>query len=232
MNADDNKIAGILSRFFKRAAGPVDRAECPDEETLGTFLQGELAGQERDEIEAHLVRCELCVDDLAAAFKAADVTGATVDVPRRLLDRAMTLVGRAESRFEIAVRLLRDSLELLSTTGSLVPQFTPVVRGEAKVAEGNALRVEQEVGRFRVAVELELTEPGACRVLANVTEENGHPVEGLRLTLASEDREQASFLTRAGAVVFDRIAPGEYSIAVFESGNALGRIRLNLMLER
>jgi hypothetical protein len=232
MNADDNKIAEILSRFLKRAGGSVDRAKCPDEETLAVFLQGELAGKALDEVEAHLARCSLCADDLAAAFKAADVTGAAVDVPRRLLDRAMALVGRAESGFEIAVRLLRDSLELLSTTGRLVPQFVPVVRGEATSAVENALQVEQEVGRFRVAVELELSAPGVCRVLATVTEESGQPAEGVRLTLASGDREQASFLTRAGGVVFDRIAPGEYSIAVSESGIALGRIRLNLLLER
>jgi hypothetical protein len=232
MNADGNKIAGILSRFSKRTAGPIDRAKCPNEETLAMFLQGELAGKARDKVEAHLAQCELCIDELVAAFKAAETTGVELDVPRQLVNRAMALVGRTESGFEIAVRLLRDSLELLSTTGRLVPQFVPVVRGEATSAEGNALQVEQEVGRFRVAVELELTEPGACRVLANVTEASGQPAEGVRLTLTSGDREQASFLTRAGGVVFDRIAPGEYSIAVSESGNALGRIRLNLMLDR
>jgi hypothetical protein len=232
MDANEHKIAGILSRLLERTAGPIDRAKCPDEETLAMFLQGELANKVRDEMEAHLARCELCVDELAAALKAAETAGAELDVPRRLVNRAMALVGRTESGFEIAVRLLRDSLELLSTTGRLVPQFAPVVRGETTSVEGNALQVEQEVGRFRVAVELELAEPGVCRVLANVTEESGQPAEGVRLTLTSADREQASFLTRAGGVVFDRIAPGEYSIAVSESGNALGRIRLNLTLER
>jgi hypothetical protein len=227
MDADEHKIAGILSRLSKRTAGLIDRAKCPDEETLAKFLQGELAGKARDEVEAHLARCELCVDELVAAFKAAETTGRELDVPRRLVNRAMALIGRTESGFEIVVRLLRDSLELFSTTGWLVPQFVPVVRGEPTSTEGNALQVEQEVGRFRVAVELELTEPGVCRVLANVTEESGQPAEGVRLTLTSGDREQASFLTRAGGVVFDRIRPGEYSIAVSESGIALGRIRLN-----
>jgi hypothetical protein len=52
----------------------------------------------------------------------------------------------------------------------------------------------------------------------------------VRLSLSSGDREQASFLTRAGVVVFDRIAPGEYGIAVSESGAVVGRIKLSLIL--
>jgi hypothetical protein len=108
----------------------------------------------------------------------------------------------------------------------------PVVRSEPKAALENALQVEQDVGRFRVAVELDLSEAGMCQVVANVKEESGEPAEGVRLSLTSGDREQASFLTRNGVVVFDRISPGEYSIAVSECGNAVGRIRLNLMLEK
>lgn len=96
----------------------------------------------------------------------------------------------------------------------------------------NTLQVEQEVGRFRVAVELDLSEAGMCQVVAHVREESGEPAEGVRLSLSSGEREQASFLTRDGLVVFDRISPGEYSIAVSESGNVVGKIRLNLMLER
>jgi len=65
-----------------------------------------------------------------------------------------------------------------------------------------------------------------------VTENTGLPAEGVRLSLNSDEREHASFLTRGGIVVFDRIAPGEYSIAVSESGAQIGKIKLSLMLER
>jgi hypothetical protein len=121
---------------------------------------------------------------------------------------------------------------LISTTARVVAAPVPVLRAEAQESPANRLRVEQEVGRFKVAVELDLSEAGVCQVIANVTEESGEPAEGVRLSLSSGDREHASFLTRAGIVVFDRIAPGEYSIAVSESGTPIGRIRLNLMLER
>jgi hypothetical protein len=232
MAADEDKISEILLRFFKRAAGPVDRAGCPDEETLAVFIEGNLAGSEPDKVESHLARCALCLDELAAALNAVETTGGEVDVPRPLVNRARALVEGRENRYEIAVRLLRESLQLLSTTGRLVPQPVPAVRSESGSANENRLHVEQGVGRFRVGLVLELAEPGACRVLANVSEETGKPADGVRLTLTSGDRERASFVTRAGSVVFDRLAPGDYSIVVSESGHSLGRVRLNLMLER
>ena len=129
MNADESKIAGILSRLLKRTPKAAHNDECPDEETLAMFLHGKLASKARDEVEAHLARCVLCVDELVAAFKATETTGTELNVPRQLVNRAMALARRTETGFDIVVRLLRDSLELLSTTGRLMPQFVPVVRG-------------------------------------------------------------------------------------------------------
>jgi hypothetical protein len=142
----------------------------------------------------------------------------------------MGLVKEREPLFNLVVRLARGSIELIRTSGQLMLSPSPVLRGEVKRAEANSLQVEQEVGRFRIAVELDLTEAGMCQVVANVREETGKPAEGVRLSLSSGDREQASFLTRAGTVVFDRIAPGEYSIAVSESGAVVGKIKLSLMM--
>jgi hypothetical protein len=128
--------------------------------------------------------------------------------------------------------LVRGTIELISTTGRIVPLPSPVLRGEPRPVEANALQVEQKVGRFKIAVEIDVSTADACQLIANVADESGAPADGVRLTLNSQYREQASFLTRAGVVVFDRIAPGEYSIAVSESDNVVGKIRLNLILER
>ena len=88
------------------------------------------------------------------------------------------------------------------------------------------------MGRFKIAVEIDVGTAENCQLTANVAEEDGKPADGVRLTLNSDGREQASFLTRGGVVVFDRISPGEYSIAVSEADSLVGKIRLNLMLER
>lgn len=228
MNPDEEKIAEILRRLSGRARERTHRVDCPDEEQLAVFLIGDLSGDAAS-IEAHLAHCSLCLDDILAAYQAS-VDYDVANIPQRLVVKAKALVSEKENVFDLAVRLLEDSIRLLRTTGRVVPVPVPVLRGEKSAT--NMLQVEQEVGKFKVAVELDLSEAGLCQVVANVRGESGEPAEGVRLSLSSEEREHASFLSRGGVVVFDRIAPGEYSIAVSESGTQIGKIRLNLMLER
>jgi hypothetical protein len=227
MDGDEDKIARILRRLSGRARHRAGRVDCPDERTLAVFLTGGLADDLKKNLEAHLAGCSFCVEELVEAYQSAEGYDAA---PQHLVQKAMALVQRKQPLFDLAVRLVKDSIELIRTSARVVPAPAVALRSAAKPSEANALQVEQEVGRFRIAVELELSEPGTCQVVANVTEETGAPAEGVRLSLNSGEREQASFLTRGGIVVFDRIAPGEYSIAVSESGTHVGRIRLSLIL--
>jgi hypothetical protein len=231
MDAFDEKIAAMLRGLRRKIAASRERTRCPNEETLALFLNGALTGDGRGDIEGHLATCEYCAEEVVAGYKSAE-TGSLARVPQGLVERAMALIREKEALFDLAVRLVRGSIELINTSGRVVPLPSPVLRGEPRPVEANALQVEQKVGRFKIAVEIDVSNTNACQLIANVAEQNGTPAEGIRLTLNSQDREQASFLTRAGVVVFDRIAPGEYSIAVSESDNVVGKIRLNLMLER
>jgi hypothetical protein len=227
MDGDEDKIAEFLRRLSARARNRGDRPGCPDEENLAIFLSGPLNENARNILEAHLANCSHCVEDLAAA-RASEQGYDTA--PHRLIQQAMALVEPKERLFDLAVRLARGALELISTTGRIIPIPVPVMRAETTAVAANAVQVEHDVGRFRIVVELEIGDPGTCRVTANVTEPTGAPAEGVRLSLNSADREHASFLTRAGIVVFDRIAAGEYSIAVSESGTHVGRIKLSLTM--
>ena len=74
------------------------------------------------------------------------------------------------------------------------------------------LHVESELGEFKVAVEVERLEGDLCQVAVNVKSNAGSVADGLRLSLMSGEREQASYLARQGAAIFDRIPPGEYQL--------------------
>jgi hypothetical protein len=229
MDAGEDKIAAILRRLIGRPRDKTARIHCPDEETLAIYLSGNVKGGEAQQVEAHLSKCSLCVEDMVAAYKSG-AEHEIARVPQRLIEKAMGLVEEKKTLFDLVVQLVKGSIDIIQTSGRVMPVAVPMVRGATKPAQGNIVQVEKEVGRFRVAVELELIESGTCQVVANVTEEEGKPAEGIRLSLSSEGREQASFLTRDGKVLFDRITPGEYSIAVSESGTPVGRIKLSLML--
>ncbi len=227
---DDERVGKVLRRLLRQQRQRSVRTGCPDEESLADYLGGLLTEDARQEIEAHLAACTFCVDDLVAVNKAAQ-DNVTEAVPQRVIDRAMALVRppERESFLDLVVRVVRDSIELVSTTGSLVFAPVPVaVRGRAQAAESNILQVEKELGKFKVSVEVERVEAGMCQVAVKVTGRDGKPSEGIRVSLISGKREQASFLTRQGRAVFDGISRGEYSLTLPEPHGSAGTIRLRI----
>lgn len=230
MNSDEEKIVELLRRLPNRANDSADRANCPDEETLAIFLGGPLAGEARREVEAHLAKCSFCVEDLVAAYRSGQDYNIE-RLPQQLIDKAMALVEGKETLFDLAVRLVKDSIELISTSGRVTSALLQAaVRGKVEPSKGGVLQLEKEVGRFNVAVEMEVVEAGMCQMVVSVKDEGGRLAEGIRLSLISAGREQASFLTRRGVVVFDRIPPGEYSISLSDSRTPVGTISLRLTL--
>ena len=65
-------------------------------------------------------------------------------------------------------------------------------------------------------------------LVVKATPKAGSVADGLRFSLLSRGREQASYMARQGSAIFERIVPGDYQLAVAESGNCLGTIELTI----
>src|SRR4029453_3388354 len=95
----------------------------------------------------------------------------TETVPEALIAKAMALIPQAaqEGFFDMVVRLARGSLELVSTTGQLVevPGLAGI-RGKLESPGTTILQVEKEMGRFKVAVEVEPVEDELCQLAVTV----------------------------------------------------------------
>jgi len=234
MNHGKEQVGRILRDLLNRGRKKTGRSGCPDEESLASYLTELLMEGAKRELEAHLAECSFCVDDLVAVHKAVQ-DDATGRVPQRLIDSAMDLVPPTQEEQglpDLVVRLAKGSLELIRTSGRWIDPLTSVpvgIRGRPKPSESSILQVEKEVGRFKVAVEVELVEAGLCQVVARFKDEEGRPAEGIRVSLVSGGRERASYLTRLGEAVFDRIPLGEYNLAISDSGTPVGTIRLRLI---
>ena len=230
IDRDEEQIARILCRFLGRLRQKKGRTGCPDDESLGNYLGGLLTEDAKIGVETHLAECSFCLNDLVAVHKAAQ-DYETERVLQRIIDRAMALVPPIpgqESFLDLVVKLVKGSLELVRTSGQWVDPFAtaPVgIRGRPKPSESSILQVEKEMGRYKVAVEVELVETGLCQVAVRVTGEAGKPAEGIRLSLISGGREQASYLTRLGEAVFDRIPQGEYNLAISHAGIPAGVVQ-------
>jgi hypothetical protein len=136
---------------------------------------------------------------------------------------------REQGFFEFVVRLTKDSLELVSTSGQ--PILTPAplgVRRGAKHPKPGIVQVKKEMGRFKVTAEVERVETGLCQIVVEVRDEGERPVDGLRVSLISRGREQASYLTRRGRASFDQVARGEYNLPISDPGGVLGTIQIKV----
>jgi hypothetical protein len=229
MSTRDDKIAELLSHLPGRVSGRVDRLDCPEEEKLADFLAGHLEKDARAALESHLAQCSLCLDELVAAYKSGALAGMET-VPQRLIDNAIRLVEGRESLFDIVVRVSKGTLEIIRTSVPVSwPALAADLRGTPAGHSGKVLQLSKAIGRFNVTAELDAVEEGMCLLDVYVKDELGRPAEGVRLTLSSEGREQASFLTpTSGEIVFEGILPADYQLAVFDGGGLVGSIELRL----
>lgn len=229
---DKKEVERILHRLLTRRGQRAERAGCPPEEDLAGYLSGTFPEHGKSDVEAHFADCSFCLEEVIAAYKAAQES-CPEEARRQLVERVMALVPVAQAGpafFDLVVRLVKDSVELVSTTGRLIPTAAPVgVRGKPKSLEAALLQLEKEMGRLKVGVEVEAVEAGLCEVIVRVKDAGGRAAEGIRLTLFSKGREQASYLTRQGEAVFDRIPQGEYNLAVSDSGTSVGTVRLRII---
>lgn len=230
IDRSDEQMSKILEGLV--AQSPRNRkVGCPDDEALGTYLTGNLSDNAKSELEAHLADCAACLDDLSTAYRAAH--GAETDVaPQSIVDRALALVPAAPREpdvFDLIVNLVRDSLELVTTSGELIPAQAPIgIRGKGELADAAILQVEKVLGKFRVVVEVERVEGELCQIAVRVKAKKGFDSDGLRLSLVSGSREQASYLARDGGAIFERNPPGDYRLVIYKAGASLGTVRLKI----
>ena len=228
IDSNDEQLARILACLM--AQKPRNgRAGCPDEETLASYLADALTSTASEGVETHLAQCTACLDELSAAHSS--ILGDEKEtVPEALIAKAMALVPQAaqeEGFFDMVVRLARGSLELVSTTGRLVEApALPGIRGRLETPGTTILQVEKELGRFKVAVEVEPVEDELCQLAVTVKTGGALPADGIRLSLLAGGREQASYLARQGTAIFDRVPPGDYRLAISENNAPLGSVRL------
>jgi hypothetical protein len=170
------------------------------------------------------------VEDIVAAYKSTQGTEGK-KLPQAIIDRVLSFVpGSSEQGnvLNLIVRLVKDSLELVSTSGQVVLISSPLsVRARTKTPKTTILQVEKEMAEFKVTLEVEQVGAGLCQVV--VRTETKEPVDGIRASLFFGDREQASYLTRRGQAVFDGLSVGPYRIALTDSGAPVGTIRLGLI---
>jgi hypothetical protein len=223
---------------------PLTGANCPDAMTLAVYMDGKLSTSERDLTERHLGSCDLCLDEVVAAVERSDwISAKSQPVPAYLLQKAVALeqsvklamLPKTKGAFDVVLLLLKDTVQLVNSSSEWfipLPMVVPAVRGTPGTRKASAVRLQKEVGSYKVELDIEQTRSMQCQIGINVKEKDGNPAEDIRVSLSTGDYELASYLTRQGRAVFDEIPRGEYGLALSDRYGSVGTIRLNIEGQR
>ena len=232
MTFDDEKIAEVLRRIASKKQSSLNRASCPDEESLAAFVSGHFDDESRSQLESHLAVCHFCLEDVVATFRA--VNDLDIDaVPEGVRARAMALLQPSTDVgfFDFVVRFVGESMELARLSGEWISGLAlqPVAaRGTSKEPTTSFLQVERDFSGKKLSLEVARVDSELCQVIAKIDSMDGSPAEGLRLTLLAGERERASYLIRRGQATFEGLAAGDYEITVSEAAARLGTIKFKI----
>lgn len=86
----------MLKRIFPRT----HRFHCPDEHQLAAYVDQQLIGAERERVESHLAKCDLCLQQVGFLIKESQVAAGSA--PSSLIRRAKKLATatRQDARFD------------------------------------------------------------------------------------------------------------------------------------
>lgn len=205
----------------------------PDEETLACFIEGRLEREENEQMRAHLMSCNDCVE--AFALSIGIDAGEIKETPPELLSRVKHLLASVDKPFilEIALRFKEMALELLNTSGDvlvgqeLVP--APVLRSRLIKDFKDEVTILKDFKDLRVEVRIENKAGEAFNLMIRVKQkQTQNIIKDLRVTLLKDAVELESYLTESGSVTFEHILLGSYIVQISAIDRKLASVLLDI----
>lgn len=199
---------------------------------MADYLEGRLSEKEKEHLEEHLSRCELCLDELTVhreLMKQGDQPE-LVPVTERITEKAVALLTRSDpshadalkTKLKRAVNHFGAGLsEIFGPLSFSKWAFAPI-RGSKTVVSDDLIRLKKIFSEFETEIEIEKISENRAYIRIRISE--GSPqTDNIRVTLKRGNREIASqLLTQKDYVLFEDIPFGQYSLNFHRDGTKLG----------
>jgi hypothetical protein len=230
-----NRLEKVIKVVYKKWKAGHARPDTthPDEESWACFLEGRLAPQEAEQMEAHLIGCDECAEVFAAQLELKP--GLAKDMPAELLKRMKDLAALeiAPSILEILLKLKEKALEILNTTGDvlvgqeLVP--APILRSRKIKDFTDKVTILKDFQDIRVEVKIENRSGEAFDLTVFVkNKQTQRVIKDLRVTLRRDDLELESYLTASNSVVFEHVLLGKYMVEISNIDAKIASVLLDI----
>jgi hypothetical protein len=185
---------------------------CPDEEIIADYLEGRLPPEDKEELDAHLSECELCLEELVIAGKASRAAAESPMVPSSITEATVGLVTR---RTAGVAEKISDYFRY-----SFPWRWQQATIRSSKIAAAPDLVIIRKVFKeIQAEIEIEKTGEDKAHIRVRVGEREKN---GIRVTLKKGEREISSQVLSAGYALFEDIPFGRYEIVFSNNGSELG----------
>jgi hypothetical protein len=207
----------IIKQIFEKRGLVQPKTECPDAEILALYIDNKLEKRQKEWLEGHLVECDSCLEQVVLCKSA---------------QKEQVKLKSKNEAVDVVVRFLKNTVEVIAELKEIqvvpVPAFA-TVRGKGTQSQKTA-RFKREFIDLIVDVEVKKPNGKAGEITINIYK-NQAPVNRVRVSLLSGDKELASFLTKDGYVSFELSRMGNYLIRLNKNKELLGEISFEVMAE-
>jgi len=226
------KIIRIIYRE-RKSAGLLVEGEHPLEESLIGFFDDKLAPAERDIIQEHLLKCDICAEYLSTQIKIEPHLSR--EVPAALLEKVRKMISSdvKDNIFEIFLKIKEKTLEIIQTSGDvlvgqeLVP--APVLRSRQINEFKEEVSILKDLQEVRVLAKIESKGGKIFNLAINIKDKQGKIVDKvLRITLIKDEVELESYVSDTGSSVFENIPPGNYAVEIIQENQLVAVIDLKV----
>lgn len=229
------KIEAFIEMLYRNYQRRQTRSNlsCPDEETLVSFIEGEISQEDSRQLQEHLLACGRCAEALALFFLQPKITQR---VPSEIIEKVKSLVSQKTPAhiLELTLKIKEKFLEILDTSGDIIFGNEiiplPVLRSRQIRDFGDELALVKEIGEMRVNLDIEKREEGLVKIIFTLSDKNTSlALSDLRVTLFKDDRELESYAVEAGRAAFDKLGLGRFTFQILRKEQVLGLIKLELI---
>jgi hypothetical protein len=204
-----------------------------DEEDVVCFLENRLSREEKDRVQAHMLTCDTCMENLAIQLRLHPVKEGRV--PLKLLKQAKDIVSQKlnNSVLEVILKLKDQAIEVLNSTGDilwkgeLVP--LPILRGRSIKDFKDEVTIFKNFKDKVVEVKIENIQGRAFKLNIRARDKFRRKIiKDLRITLLKNDLELESYHTDSGGVIFEHVQLGKYKVEIYSPDILIASILLDI----
>jgi hypothetical protein len=226
------KIIKMVYGFFKKKESFSFKFRCPDEETLGAFLEGRISGFKSKRIKIHILNCKRCLQ-VISLFDLKE----TRNVPAYLIERIYQIIEEKKTLpyiFEIVIRFKEKGLSIIRSGADVIlgNEVLPLAVLRSKNIEelNQELSLVKELDNLRVEINLKKKEEEKLDLTVHLLDKKTLEIpKGLSVSLFKADKELESYYPVKSRLIFEGLSPGEYELRIEKDLKELGKIKLEVI---